>query len=108
VHARDLDVSQGKDYLARNACVSKRRFPIRLFIPPGETVRSVKVLVHGRRAPVEVGRGFTVLVDLRGLRKGRFTVRIYVVLGDGTRLRGLRSYHTCEGKNPGKAPPGPL
>jgi hypothetical protein len=34
-------------------------------------------------------------VDLRGLPKGTFKVRIIVIATDGRVLRGTRTYHTC-------------
>jgi hypothetical protein len=44
------------------------------------------------------GRRHAAVVDLRGLPKGRFTVRIVVTGTDGRVLRGSRRYRTCTPK----------
>ena len=81
---------------ATRRCVSRRRFPIRLRAPKGAKLRSARVWVDGK--PVKVTRKhgrLTALIDLRGLRKGRFGVVVRAVTADGRKLRDDRRYRTC-------------
>lgn len=80
------------------SCVSRRRFRIRLRIPKGVAASSAEVHVNGKRVRVVKGNRLTAPVDLRGLPKGRFTVRITVKLVDGRSIRGQRAYRTCAPK----------
>jgi hypothetical protein len=81
------------------ACVSRRRFRIRLREPSGVRIRSATVKLAGRTVATRRGRTgprrVTAPIDLRGLPKGRWTVSITVVTEDGRTLRGARSYRTC-------------
>src|SRR4030095_14362554 len=76
-------------------CVSRRRFPIRLVQPGGVTLVSATVQVNGKRVKVLKGKRLTARVDLRGLPKGRFTVKITVKTSDGWTLKSTRRYRTC-------------
>jgi hypothetical protein len=85
-------------------CVSKRYFPIRLrkrFWPSIAAVtikmpRTTRVL---RRKP------WGTNVDLRGLPKGTFFVRITALTTTGRTVRGTRRYRTCRGRLRGGIPP---
>lgn len=79
----------------RRRCASRRRFTIRLRQRPAH-VRRAKVWVDGKRVHV-VRRGgrLRAVVNLQGLRKGRFTVRAIVVTKAGRRLTERRRYRTC-------------
>jgi hypothetical protein len=44
------------------------------------------------------GRRLTAPIDLKGLPKGRFTVRITAVATDGRKVTGTRRYRTCTRK----------
>ena len=81
-------------------CVSRRRFPIRLRAPRGDEIRrsTVSVLVDGRRRRVVRGGRGTAVVNLRGLPRGRFQVRVVVRTTGGRTLRSSRSYRTCTPK----------
>ena len=79
-------------------CVSRRNFRIRLRKPKGLTIREALVLVNGRRVRTVRGKRLTAPVDLRGLPKGRFTVKITIVISDGRKLSGSRRYRTCARK----------
>jgi DNA-binding beta-propeller fold protein YncE len=105
VRQRDVTVRQGGRYFARDACASRRRFRIHLFVPPGKSVRSVEVRVGGRRMPVTYDGGYSALIDLRTRPKARFVVRIEVLLADGTHLTGRRSYRTCAKRIHSRFPP---
>lgn len=79
-------------------CVSRRNFRIRLKQPKGFKLKSAYVNVNGKRAATVTGKRVTAPVDLRGLPKGRFTVRISVTLTDGRKLASTRAYRTCAPK----------
>ena len=81
-------------------CVSRRNFRIRLRTR-GLRVASATVTVNGRRVRVVRGGRLTAPVDLRNLPKGRFTVKIVLVLADGRRVQGTRRYRTCAPKRRG-------
>jgi hypothetical protein len=74
-------------------CASRRRFVIHLRRPPqGDRIRSVQVLVNGKRARATRRRA---RIDLRGLPKGIVRVQITVRTVRGRTLRSARSYRTC-------------
>ncbi len=74
------------------ACVSRRRFTVRL--PRG--ARLARASVHGRRLALHAGHGrLRGTVDLRGLPPGRFALRVVVRLADGRRVTLVRRYRTC-------------
>jgi hypothetical protein len=84
-------------------CVSRRFFRIKLrrrFQPSivAVTVRLRNVTRVLRRRP------WGTIVDLRGLPKGRFTVRITALTRSGRTIRGTRKYRTCRGKLRGGRP----
>ncbi len=83
---------------SNKVCVSRRDFPIHVQQIPGLTYREVRVEVNGH--PVRVVRKvrFGATVDLRGLPKGRYTVKITVITTTGRRITGTRAYHTCARK----------
>lgn len=76
-------------------CLSRRSLRIRLRTPKGAKLRSATVTVNGHRVKTVKGKRLRVPVDLRGLPRGRYTVRITVRLTNGTVLRGSRRYRTC-------------
>jgi hypothetical protein len=84
---------------AARRCVSRRRFVIRLRQPRGVRLRSARISV-GRRSVNAVRRGgrLTATVDLRGLPRGRFTVRIVATTVSQRTLRASRRYRTCAPK----------
>jgi hypothetical protein len=80
------------------ACVSRRSFRIRLRSPKGGKLKEAVVSLNGKRVQVVKGKRLTAPVDLRGLPKGRFTVKIAVTLVDGRKVSGTRRYRTCAPK----------
>ncbi len=80
------------------ACVSRRRFRIRLRAPAGVKLVSAAVFVNGRRVDVVKGRRLTAPVDLVGLPKGKFAVKITVTTATGRKVNDTRRYHTCAPK----------
>jgi hypothetical protein len=79
-------------------CVSRRDFAIHVQQLKGLTYRRVSVDVNGRAVAVVKGARFHARVDLRGLPKGRYTVRITVLTTSGRQISGTRAYHTCAAK----------
>jgi hypothetical protein len=77
-------------------CTSRRKFPIRLRAPKGQRLRSAKVYVDGKKVKVRKSKGrLTATVDLRGLKKSRYTVKVVAVTGQGRTVISQRRYRTC-------------
>jgi hypothetical protein len=91
-------------------CVSRRKFRIHIRRPGGITIQTALVFVNGKRVKVFRAKFFrklrhTAAVNLRGLPKGTFKVRIVVLTTAGKTLKGTRKYHTCTKKRKHKKPP---
>ena len=78
-----------------SSCLSVRRFKIRLRVPRGEEVRKATVLLNGEKVQVKRGKRLTAIIDLRGLTKKRYKVRITLHLKGGDKVSGVRRYWTC-------------
>jgi hypothetical protein len=76
-------------------CVSKRSFTIHIRRVGGLAYRLVTVHVTGHPLQVLQGRRISAPVDLRGLPRGTFVVKIRVLTTKGRTLTGTRTYHTC-------------
>jgi hypothetical protein len=84
---------------SNRSCVSRRHFRIRVRRQrAGVALISAAVAVNGKRVAVRKGKRLTAPVDLRGLPKGRFTVRISALTSDGRAISGTRRYRTCAPK----------
>jgi hypothetical protein len=79
----------------KKGCVSRRSFRIRLREPKGDALASAVVFVNGKRVKAVRGERLTARVDLRGLPKGRYKVRIVARTVLGRTMRGTRRYRTC-------------
>ena len=91
-------------------CVSKRKFRIRIRERPGVKIEAAIVLLNGKRIKVVKRRVFArkrhiATVNLRGLPKGTFKLKITVLTSAGNSLTGTRTYHTCTKKRKSKRPP---
>jgi hypothetical protein len=91
-------------------CVSRRRFRIRIRQPGGIQIQTALVFLNGKKVRVLTRKVFqkkrkVANVDLRGLPKGKFKVKIVVLTSDGKTLRGTRTYRTCTKKRKSKRPP---
>ena len=83
-------------------CTSRRRFKIHIRNPRGQRVVSAKVYVDGKRTRVfRRHGGLHAVVDLRRLRKGRYTVKIVALTSQGRQVVGKRRYRTCVTKKRG-------
>lgn len=85
----------------RKRCLSRRSFRIRLREPRNDRLLSASVFVNGRRVRVVTGERLTAGVNLTGLPKGRYTVRITVRTVLGRTISGTRRYRTCAPKRQG-------
>ena len=88
-------------------CVSRRAFTIRIRRRRGRTYSSAQVFLNGRQIATRRGTRVTAPINLRGLPRGRYTVRIVVVTTTGEVITGTRRYRTCTRKRRGGTP-GPL
>ena len=79
-------------------CVSRRRFRIRLRQSKQDPLVRAAVYVGGKRVRVATGKRLTAVIDLRGLPKGKFTVRIVGVTRSGAKALSKRTYRTCRAK----------
>ena len=91
-------------------CVSRRKFRIRIRQPGGIKIQVAQVFVNGKKVRVLtrklLGKKRKVsTVNLRGLPKGVFKVRIVVLTTEGKDLRHTRKYRTCAKKRKSKRPP---
>ena len=80
------------------ACVSRRKFRIRLRQPKGVVIVEATVRVNGKQVKVVTGRRLTAPVDLRDLPKGLFTVAVTLQTNTGETITGKRRYKTCARK----------
>jgi hypothetical protein len=92
------------DAPSHSRCLSRRYFRIRVrkkFQPilVGVTIKMPKTTRILKRKP------WGTIVDLRGLPKGRFAVKITALTTTGKTLKGTRHYRTCAGRLTGGKPP---
>lgn len=85
-------------------CISKRYFPIRLRKKFWPSIAAVTIKMP-RTTRVLRRRPWGTNVDLRGLPKGTFFVRITALTTTGKTIRGTRRYRTCRGRLRGGVPP---
>ena len=95
----------GVQGVQQRSCASKRVFKIRIRVPKGKKALSAVVRVNNKKVRVVRGKRLKAAVRLRGLPKGRFTVKITVRLANGKKITGKRVYHTCIPRLPGDGPP---
>jgi len=79
----------------RRKCLSKRSFRIRLKEPSGDALSTAAVFVNGKRVAIRRGDRITAPINLRGLPKGRYTVKITAKTVLGKTISGSRRYRTC-------------
>ena len=76
-------------------CRSRRDFTIRLHRPRRGAIRTARVYVNGKQVKAMRGGRVRSRVDLRGLAKGSYTVRVVVTTTRGRRIVSTRRYRTC-------------
>lgn len=85
------------DRPATSRCVSRRKLRLRVKRAVVAQVTSVTVFINGKRKTRVSGKKIGLPVDLRGLPKGKITVRLDIVLADGRAVKDTRTYRTCAG-----------
>ena len=76
-------------------CASRRKITIHLKEPPGDALLSAKVTLNGKSLRISrVAGRLTSVVDLRGLKRGRYTVKIVAKTARGQTIQGSRRYRT--------------
>jgi hypothetical protein len=86
-------------------CLSARLFNIHLLEPRYDPFKSVLVTSRGHRiATVRRGDYVVATIDLKGLPRGAFTVKIRATTVLGHHLSGSRTYHTCASKSKSESP----
>lgn len=77
-------------------CFSRRTFKVHVRDPSHDPFKGISISIAGRRLSVVRHDGLSVAtVNLRGLPRGTFTLRVQATTVLGRRLRGERRYHTC-------------
>ncbi|HEV2814149.1 MAG TPA: sialidase family protein [Solirubrobacteraceae bacterium] len=89
------DAPPGPPGTAPRRCRSRRNFSIRLREPKRGRLVSARVYVNGKRVKVVKGKRLRARVNLRGLPKGRYTVRVVAITSTGRRVSETRRYRTC-------------
>jgi hypothetical protein len=79
-------------------CRSRRDFRIRLREPKADPLVRATVHVNDLQVRVLAGARLTAPVNLRGLPRGRYTVKIVATTASGRVIRGTRKYRTCARK----------
>jgi hypothetical protein len=84
-------------------CLSARKFLIHIRDAQYDSFKSVVVTLRGHKlAVVHRGKTYIATVNLRGLSRGGFTVKIKGTTVRGNIVSGSRTYHTCAKKALGK------
>jgi hypothetical protein len=76
-------------------CLSRRLVRIRVRKRAGDAVVSVAVFIGSKRKALRSGSAAVQTVSLRGLPKGRYTLKLLVTLKSGKQLVATRRYRTC-------------
>jgi hypothetical protein len=77
-------------------CYSRRTFQIHLKDPKYDPLKEVLVTIGRRKVRVtRHGKLFVATINLKGLPRGTFTVKIRATTVLGHHLTGSRTYHTC-------------
>jgi hypothetical protein len=77
-------------------CLSLRRFKIHIHDPRNDAFKKVVITLRGHRlATTRAGQYTIATVNLKGLPRGTFTIRIHATTILGQHISGSRTYHTC-------------
>jgi hypothetical protein len=90
-------------------CLSVRLFKIHLLDPKNDPLKTVSVTIKKRKfSTLRKGKYIIATVNLKGLPRGTFTLKIHATTVLGHSLSASRTYHTCKkkikksNKKPGK------
>src|SRR4051812_3493527 len=97
-HTLVLDDWPALSVRSSRACASRRHFSIRLGVRHRVHLVSARVYVNGRRVKVLRGKRLRSTVNLRGLPRGRVTVKVVGRTRGGRRYVATRRYRTCTPK----------
>ncbi len=87
-------------------CLSLRRFAIHIRNAHYDPFKAVTVTLRGHKIPVVLqGQTYVATINLKGLPRGAFTVKINGMTFRGNRVAGSRRYHTCTKKKTRKSKP---
>jgi hypothetical protein len=86
-------------------CRSRRSFTIRLREPKRGRLVAARVYVNGKRVRVVKGKRLRARINLVGLPKGRYTVRVVAITSTGRRVTETRRYRTCKPGQRGRRRP---
>lgn len=91
-------------------CVSRRKFKVRVRQPKGIQIEKATISLNGKLVKVLKKKVFgkkrhTANVNLRGLPRGTFKLKIKVVTSTGDVIKGTRKYRTCRKGKKSKKPP---
>jgi hypothetical protein len=79
----------------RRPCTSRRRLSIHLHAHRGERVTSIVVMIDHRTVASRHPRHGIARIDLRGLPRGSFTIRVSARTNRARTIRLTRRYRTC-------------
>jgi hypothetical protein len=79
----------------KKKCLSKRKFKIRLREPEGDALKRAVVRLNGKVIRTRTGERITAPISLKGLPKGRYTLKITATTVLGKTISGTRKYRTC-------------
>jgi hypothetical protein len=81
-------------------CASRRHFTIHIKrrLLHGDRVRRATIYLNGKRLKTVRVRRRAIPIDLRGQRKGTFTITVQARTAKGRTIRDVRRYHTCAKK----------
>ena len=80
-------------------CISHRSFKIHLRDPKNDPLKKVVITLKGHRTVVvRQGNTFVSTINLKGLPRGSFNIRISATTVLGHHFSSTRTYHTCTSK----------
>jgi hypothetical protein len=89
-------VAQAFGLPSARRCKSRRKFGIRLVQPKGVRIKAARVVLDAKSVKVTKSGGrFRATIDLRGFKKGRFTISITITTAADRKIKGARKYRTC-------------
>jgi hypothetical protein len=77
------------------SCKSRRSFHIRINPPRGVRFTKVTVRLNKKLISVKRGKHLSAAISLKGLPRGRFTLRVVATTASGRSLSRTRHYVTC-------------
>jgi PKD repeat protein len=84
------------------SCSSRRTLTLRFAAPKGTKITKAVVKLGGKSTTYK-GKKVKPKIDLRGLPKGKFTVKVTITLADGRTATLSKAYKTCVKKKKAKA-----